>query len=980
LSPAPKLLVVEDDKEAKNAKATFEIFGISSVVLPDFRVFFGDDLRSFYQEKREYLLGLFKFYQNQEANSLIVPLHTLKLPAPKREFFETFTIEFAQTLDLENLKDRLFYWGYHFVDIITQKGEVSFRGDIIDIFPPNSNHPYRLSLFGDEVDGIFQFELKSQRRFKEELEDVEILPAFLALNQKSWERLQKNIDRSSFDGFIKDIDSFGLWALEEMGEYLLEKYPASFIRDFSLELEELESFGKTQKIISKYSNHIIPKSDSFKEINPIDIDGLIELHKDKKIKIVVKSQSKLRASSLKNFDGVEFIYSDGVVNLIGKDELIISLNSKNEPPKRVRKSALILDEIDIGDYVVHQDYGLGIFRGIENRSTLGVERDFIVIEYKNGDMLYIPVENLDLIDRYIADSGSLPSLDKLGKGGFKTLKSKVKSKLFAIASDIVNLSAKRALQKGKTLSCDDVEFLKFLSDAGFEHTPDQLEAIKSIKEELKSGKIMDRLLSADVGFGKTEVAMSAMFIAISSGFQSMIIAPTTLLSAQHYKTLQERFKNWGIKVGKLDRYTTPKEKKAILESLKSGELKAVVGTHALLKAEFKDLALVVVDEEHKFGVKQKEAIKHLSLNTHMLSMSATPIPRSLNMALSQIKSFSEITTPPTQRIGVRTFVKEFDHKIIKEAIQRELRRAGQIFYIYNSIATIQAKADEIKELLPSLKISILHSKVPPAKIEEEMMKFEAKEYDILISTTIIESGIHLPNVNTIIVDGAENFGIADLHQLRGRVGRGSKEGYCYLMVEDRDSLSPKAQKRLLALETHSELGSGAILAMYDLEIRGGGNLIGEAQSGHIKQIGYSLYLKMLEETIRELTGKNEDTPKSIEINLQVNAYLSDEVIYEDRLRLELYRRLSLAESLLEVYEIEDEIKDRFGSLDKVSKQYIELIIIKVLAKKLNISKISSYNERIFVEFYDREDRKIINSPSRDSDDILDTTLKYLKAL
>jgi transcription-repair coupling factor (superfamily II helicase) len=350
------------------------------------------------------------------------------------------------------------------------------------------------------------------------------------------------------------------------------------------------------------------------------------------------------------------------------------------------------------------------------------------------------------------------------------------------------------------------------------------------------------------------------------------------------------------------------------------------------------------------------------------------------MALSHIKSFSEIYTPPTTRAGVRTFVKNFDIVSIKEAITRELRRGGQIFYVYNSIAGLEDKKRELLEAMPNLRITMLHSKVSAAQSEKEMVKFANREYDLLLSTSIIESGIHIPSVNTIIIDSAQKFGIADLHQLRGRVGRGGKEGYCYYFVDNKEALNENAKRRLLALESHSELGSGAILAMHDLEIRGGGNLVGEAQSGHIKQIGYSLYLKMLEDAIRVLSGKVDES-EDVEIKLNVDAYLSDELISEDRLRLELYRRLSKANSLDEIYEIEDEISDRFGKIDKLTKQFIDLIVIKIIARELDIKKISSYEQNIFIEFKDEsKDRLVLKSPTKDSDDIIKTTLDKLRLL
>jgi len=404
-----------------------------------------------------------------------------------------------------------------------------------------------------------------------------------------------------------------------------------------------------------------------------------------------------------------------------------------------------------------------------------------------------------------------------------------------------------------------------------------------------------------------------------------------------------------------------------------------VGTHALLKAKFKNLAFVVIDEEHKFGVKQKEALKEIAVNVHLLSMSATPIPRSLNMALSHIKTFSEILTPPMERQGVRTFVKSYDEKIIKEAISRELRRGGQIFYVFNSIAQIEEKRKILQDLMPKLRIVVLHSKVSAAQTEKDMLLFEEGEYDVMLSTSIVESGIHIPRANTMIVDGADNFGIADLHQLRGRVGRGGKEGYCYFMVEDKERLSENAKRRLLALESHSQLGSGAVLAFHDLEIRGGGNIIGEAQSGHIKQIGYSLYLRMLEDAIKELSGKVKEEQTQVDIKLTIDAYLNEELIKEDRLRLELYRRLSQCETTGEVYEIEAEIADRFGKLDIISRQFIDVMVMKVLAKEQKISKVSNYGENIFIEFIEEgKDRLALKSPSKDDDDLIATAMGYLK--
>ena len=488
---------------------------------------------------------------------------------------------------------------------------------------------------------------------------------------------------------------------------------------------------------------------------------------------------------------------------------------------------------------------------------------------------------------------------------------------------------------------------------------------------------MDRLLSGDVGFGKTEVALNTIFAAYKSGYQSAFIVPTTLLSAQHFRSLDERFRGLGIRYAKLDRFVSSKDKNSIIKGLASGEIDAVVGTHALFGLDFKKLGVVIIDEEHKFGVKQKEKIKELYYNVHMLSMSATPIPRSLNQALSSIKTMSQLLTPPSERQGVRTFVKEYDEKLIKEVILRELRRGGQVFYVHNSIDHMPIKLGELKAVLPELRVLMLHSKISAAQTEKELLKFEAGEYDMMLATSIIESGIHMPRVNTIIVDGADRFGIADLHQLRGRVGRGHYEGFAYFIVGEKESLTDEAKKRLLALESNSFLGSGSVLAYHDLEIRGGGNLVGDAQSGHIKNIGYSLYLRMLEDAIKELSNTAEKERLKVDIKLTISAYISDEVVKEDRLRLDIYRRLSQCEEAVEVYEIEEEIIDRFGELDTQTKQFIELIVIKLLSLEKKVKSVTNYGQSITFTYLN-DSKETIKSQSKDDDDIIKAVLYYLR--
>ncbi|GAA7999924.1 transcription-repair coupling factor [Helicobacter pylori] len=976
-----QILACKDFKESELAKEVISYFkpNIKAILFPEFRAKKNDDLRSFFEEFLQLLGGLREFYQaleNKQEAIIIAPISALLHPLPKKELLESFKITLLEKYNLKDLKDKLFYYGYEILDLVEVEGEASFRGDIVDIYAPNSK-AYRLSFFDMECESIKEFDPTTQMSLKEDLLEIEIPPTLFSLNEQSYKDLKTKVEQSPLNSFSKDLTSFGLWFLGEKANDLLHAYKSVISPKALEEIQELASLNELDNERFKFLKVLEnPQGYEDLEIHAHALESFIALHSNRKITLLAPNKTILdNAISTLEKSHIECVIAPFVLNFKTPDGIFISLNSFERKKKR-QKSKLALNELNAGEWVVHDDYGVGVFSQLVQHSVLGSKRDFLEIAYWGEDKLLLPVENLHLIARYVAQSGSVPVKDKLGKGNFLKLKAKVRTKLLEIAGKIIELAAERNLILGKKMDTHLAELEVFKAHAGFEYTSDQEKAIAEISKDLSSHKVMDRLLSGDVGFGKTEVAMHAIFCAFLNGFQSALVVPTTLLAHQHFETLRARFENFGVKVARLDRYASEKNK--LLKAVELGLVDALIGTHAILGAKFKNLGLVVVDEEHKFGVKQKEALKELSKSVHFLSMSATPIPRTLNMALSQIKGISSLKTPPTDRKPSRTFLKEKNDELLKEIIYRELRRNGQIFYIHNHIASISKVKTKLEELIPKLKIAILHSQISANESEEIMLEFAKGSYQVLLCTSIVESGIHLPNANTIIIDNAQNFGLADLHQLRGRVGRGKKEGFCYFLIEDQKSLNEQALKRLLALEKNSYLGSGESIAYHDLEIRGGGNLLGQDQSGHIKNIGYALYTRMLEDAIYELSGGKKRLEKSVEIQLSVSAFLNPELIASDSLRLDLYRRLSLCENTDEVGQIHEEIEDRFGKIDDLSTQFLQIITLKILANQLGIIKLSNFNQNITITYSD-EKKESLKAPSKDDNDILETLLKHLHA-
>ena len=975
-----KIFIFKDSIESTNALEVFKYLKLIDKNFPNFYVLSdlkakkGDDLRSYSLELSELLLNLHYFY-NDPNSILLSPLHSILNPLPKASFISPFMLKINTKHNFSSLQNKLINYGFDSVELVRAPHEVAIHGDIVDIFSFNYPFPLRISFFDDEIESIRFFDVVNQMCFGEELSEVSIHPAVFSLNEDEFNQINESILNSSYDVFTKDIQSLGLWFID--GSIITNNYKSIMSKNAMHELKELAQLESLKNDINfddflSIDEIIFDESYSDLYVDSNNLEKLFSFHNKKNKKLL--SMNSLFVNSLELQNDVKIIESNICLNIITPDEIILSTNKPSKIKRKSRKT-IALNELNTGDYVVHEDYGIGIFRGLTQAKILGNISDFIEITYLNNDKLLLPTYNLNLISKYSAAQGSIPLLDKLGKGSFAKIKQKLKPKLLEIAQEIINTAASRELIEGKIMDVDSAEYLLFRNKFNFEFTKDQDSSINEILLDLKSGKVMDRILIGDVGFGKTEVAMHAIFCVVKSGYQAALMAPTSILAMQHFKTMQERLSGFNIRIVKLDRFSS--NKKLIANDIANGKYDLIIGTHSLLNISFLNLGLIVLDEEHKFGVKQKEKLKLLSKNVHLLSMSATPIPRTLNMVLSAIKTKSELNTPPLERIPPKTFVKNYNDLILKDAILRELNRRGQVFYIHNNIASINDKKDELLKLLPKLRIAILHSKINESKTEDIMLKFSNGSFDLLLSTSIIESGIHLPNANTIIVDGADHFGMADLHQLRGRIGRGNKEGYCYFFVENKENITPEAKRRLLSLESNSFLGVGGILSYSDLEIRGGGNILGEAQSGHIKNIGYGLYLKMLEESINELSGKGNGNNQNIDMKLNVSAFINPSIIPSDRIRLDFYRRLSNAKTANDVYKIEEELKDRFGKLDGYTMGFLGLILIKILALNLNIKKVMNYNQNITIIYND--DKKVnLLASSIDESEIIESTLSYLR--
>lgn len=727
--------------------------------------------------------------------------------------------------------------------------------------------------------------------------------------------------------------------------YQFNQYPMQeFFNQFSFLKEEIERYKKMDyTIILQSSNSMGSKT----------LEDMLEEYQ---IKLDSRDKTSICKESVNLIEGNlrhGFHFVDEKILLITEHEIFQKKLKRRFRRQHVSNAERLKDynELEKGDYVVHHIHGIGQYLGIETIEIKGIHRDYVSVQYQNGDQISIPVEQIHLLSKYISSDGKAPKLNKLNDGHFKKAKQKVKNQVEDIADDLIKLYSERSQLKGFAFSADDDDQDAFDDAFPYVETDDQLRSIEEIKRDMQASQPMDRLLVGDVGFGKTEVAMRAAFKAVNDHKQVVILVPTTVLAQQHYTNFKERFQNFAVNVDVFSRFRSKKEQTATLEKLKNGQVDILIGTHRVLSKDvvFADLGLMIIDEEQRFGVKHKETLKELKKQVDVLTLTATPIPRTLHMSMLGIRDLSVIETPPTNRYPVQTYVLEKNDSVIRDAVLREMERGGQVYYLYNKVDTIVQKVSELQELIPEASIGYVHGRMSEVQLENTLLDFIEGQYDILVTTTIIETGVDIPNANTLFIENADHMGLSTLYQLRGRVGRSNRIAYAYLMYRPEKSISEVSEKRLEAIKGFTELGSGFKIAMRDLSIRGAGNLLGKSQSGFIDSVGFELYSQLLEEAIAKRNGNanaNTRTKGNAELILQIDAYLPDTYISDQRHKIEIYKKIRQIDNRVNYEELQEELIDRFGEYPDVVAYLLEIGLVK------------SYLDKVFVQRVERKDNKI----------------------
>ena len=810
---------------------------------------------------------------------------------------------------------------------------------ILDYLPTHT--PIFFDDFQKIMDKHAQFELEVANILTDDLQNSKALSnqQYFANNYQDYRKYKP---ATFFSNFHKGLGNLKFDALYQFNQYPMQE----FFSQFPLLKEEINRFRKSGYTVVLQANSASSLQNLHKNLQDYEIH--LDYIKDKDIH--EKAVQLIEGNLVQGFNFV-----DEKIVLITEHEMIQKKIKRRIRRQNISNAERLKDynELEKGDYVVHNIHGIGRYLGIETIEVSGVHRDYLTIQYQNADRISIPVDQINLLSKYVASDGKAPKINKLNDGRFQKTKQKVQHQVEDIADDLIKLYAERSQLKGFQFSSDDQHQVEFDNAFPYVETDDQLRSIQEIKKDMESDRPMDRLLVGDVGFGKTEVAMRAAFKAVNDHKQVAILVPTTVLAQQHYTNFKERFNDFAVNVDVLSRFRSKGEQKETLEKLEKGQIDIIIGTHRLLSADvtFSDLGLLVIDEEQRFGVKHKEKLKELKKKVDVLTLTATPIPRTLHMSMLGIRDLSVIETPPTNRYPVQTYVLENNRTVIRDAVLREIDRGGQVYYLYNKVDTIEQKVSELKELIPEASIGYVHGQMTEVRLENTLLDFVNGEYDILVTTTIIETGVDIPNANTLFIENADHMGLSTLYQLRGRVGRSNRIAYAYLMYRPDKSLTEVSEKRLEAIKGFTELGSGFKIAMRDLSIRGAGNILGSSQSGFIDSVGFEMYSQLLEEAIAKKQGKETKRQKSnAEINLQIDAYLPSDYISDERQKIEVYKRIREIDNRVNYEQLQDELIDRFGEYPDVVAYLLEIGLVKSYLDQAFVALVERKQESVTIRF------------------------------
>ena len=1055
-------MITYNDMEAKQIYEDLKFYaGNKALLFPAKDIVFYHMEAISHDAEEERMKAIEKIIEKEDCIVVTSIEALLRQLPPSASYAENrISFEVGKTVDLADVIETFVFQGYERMDIVEERGQFSIRGDIIDIFPGSSETPFRIELFGDEVDSIRRFQVNTQRSM-DGVASVKIYPAEETIIKdfdieemssklhRDYGLLSKKIDMDAernlkekleeIIGKLKEFENFkgiekflpyiykepstlldyfnrdAIFILDDPNR-LREKsagYIDEFRQGFNILMERGEVFPKQGELVLDY-NRIIEKLQKHslialsllpRAIKDIPIKEIINFDTrpmqsfNGKVEFLIKEIKRLQyrgyktvlvpgteeranrlSELLKNNEINAGIASTAKRNLVAGEAVIVNGNLRRGFEYIRNKYVLITDfeiygvhkqqrktvkrkdgsliksftDLNVGDYVVHEGHGIGKYIGMEELKIEGATKEYFKISYLGEDFLYVPADQMDLIQKYIGSEDAPPKLNRLGSVEWTKAKTKAKKAIEDMAEDLLKLYAERERTKGFEFG-GDTDWQKQFEDLfPYVETPDQLRCIEEVKRDMEKERAMDRLLCGDVGYGKTEVAIRAAFKAAVDSKQVAFLVPTTILAQQHYNTFKQRFSGFPINIEMLSRFKSPKEQRQILEGMRTGNIDIIIGTHRLLSKDvrFKDLGLLVVDEEQRFGVKSKETLKQLKKTVDVLTLTATPIPRTLHMSMIGIRDVSIIEEPPDERFPVQTYVLAYNEAIVIDAITKEISRGGQVYYVYNRVQNIHRVADQLAQTVPRGRIATAHGRMSERQLEKVMLDYMSGEYDVLVSTTIIETGIDISNVNTIIILDADKLGLSQLYQLRGRVGRSYRQGYAYLMYEKDKMLSEVAERRLKTIKEFTEFGSGFKIAMRDLEIRGAGNLLGGEQHGHMAAIGYDLYVKLLEETMRQLKGDHVESLEDTIIEINVNAYISEDYIKDQGHKIEIYKKIASIRNMDDMYKIEEEIKERFGSIPSNTQNLLLISYIRSVARAFKITSVTQNGKNIRIQFKD----------------------------